>query len=182
MCIITKNKFKSIGFVVFEIWLVTVWKSYFWIFFLQCFFCNQWIFQNDKLSDVLINLNWYLLPISMQKDFRLMLLRAQKSSKLIAGTVPINLDTFVNVRLEINTYICYIYNYLDFFYSVLKRCTQLEWFCLNQYTKLSRWFRCCLTRMRNIIWMTCIRIWFRLFHVLYSLPSDWPFFFMNIND
>lgn len=49
---------------------------------------------------MLINLNWYLLPIPMQKDFGLMLLRAQTPSKLIAGTVPINLDTFVNVQIK----------------------------------------------------------------------------------
>lgn len=57
-----------------------------------------WLTQNDKFLDVLMNLNWYMLPISMQRDFGHMLLRAQKPETLFAGTVPINLDTFVNVR------------------------------------------------------------------------------------
>lgn len=41
--------------------------------------------------------NWYLLPVELQLMHIRMLNMAQKPIVLQAGTIPVNMDTFVNV-------------------------------------------------------------------------------------
>lgn len=43
--------------------------------------------------------NWYQLPVDLQLMFIRMLAIAQNPTILQAGTIPVNLDTFVNVRV-----------------------------------------------------------------------------------
>lgn len=41
---------------------------------------------------------WYLFPIKSQKLFALLFMRSQNPTVLYAGTVPLNMNTFVSVR------------------------------------------------------------------------------------
>lgn len=54
--------------------------------------------QNSKMLTALCSSNWYLLPVSKQRDIMLVIAVAQRPTIVKAGTVPVNLNTFVNVR------------------------------------------------------------------------------------
>lgn len=66
------------------------------------------ILQNDEIYFDTQNIKWYLLSVKDQERFMLMLLSAQKPHNIMAGVVPSNLNTFINVRNIIN-YFTYKY-------------------------------------------------------------------------
>lgn len=56
----------------------------------------------DRMYAALVGCDWYELPLEQRKHFLVMLLAAQRPAVLMAGTVPLNLDTFVNVSVVSN--------------------------------------------------------------------------------
>lgn len=56
------------------------------------------LFKTDRVYEALLASKWYLLPIRDQHHMRLMIARAQNPTILMAGTMPLNLDTFVRVK------------------------------------------------------------------------------------
>lgn len=66
-------------------------------------YCEQTIItfiqQTDDLEFTLTQSNWYLLTLQQQRMFLLMMQLAQNPNLLTAGTLPLNMITFVSVRL-----------------------------------------------------------------------------------
>lgn len=60
--------------------------------------------QNDEIYFDIQNIKWYQLSVKDQELFKLMLLSAQRPHNIMAGVVPSNLNTFVNVRKIINNF------------------------------------------------------------------------------
>lgn len=50
---------------------------------------------------MILRSKWYLLPTDLQVNIQLMLMRAQTPTIMMAGTTPLNLDTFVNVMKSV---------------------------------------------------------------------------------
>lgn len=51
----------------------------------------------DRIYSSLFNSKWYLLPLREQRCMQLVLAKAQKPVILMAGTIPLNMDSFVQV-------------------------------------------------------------------------------------
>lgn len=60
-------------------------------------FINKTIPQNDIVLDTIQYSNWYLMPVDIQRHLKLMIVKAQRTPKLMAGTAELNLMLFVNV-------------------------------------------------------------------------------------
>lgn len=52
----------------------------------------------DRMYKALLSCDWYELPIEQRRQYLLMVMAAQRPAVLMAGTMPLNLDTFVKVR------------------------------------------------------------------------------------
>lgn len=63
-------------------------------------FSDECIFQMDDILTIIQSSSWYLLPIRQQRCIMLMLCRAQNPTILRAGTLPLNLNTFVGVYFQ----------------------------------------------------------------------------------
>lgn len=66
--------------------------------FAYCFLGTMVEVSSDRIYGALLSSDWYKLPPKQKHQFLLMVLAAQRPAVLMAGTVPLNLDTFVNVR------------------------------------------------------------------------------------
>lgn len=69
--------------------------------FAYCFLGTIAELGSDRIYAALLSCDWYELPQEQKLQYLLMLLAAQRPSVLMAGTVPLNLDTFVNVRMRL---------------------------------------------------------------------------------
>lgn len=71
-----------------------------------------WKIQNDEVYDSVLEMNWHLLPISLKREFLIVLRKTQHPKLLTAGGVlKLNMDTFVLVRrLQICIRITTIYH------------------------------------------------------------------------
>lgn len=58
------------------------------------------VFQkNEEIYNDVINIKWYLLSVKDQKLIMVMMGAAQKPHNIMAGVVPSNLNTFIEVRM-----------------------------------------------------------------------------------
>lgn len=75
---------------------------------------------SDKCLNSIQYCEWHLLPVQLQRNLQLMLLRAQHMPHLMAGTTPLNLDTFVNVSVAFRLFarLCVPSNDVVFLFSV----------------------------------------------------------------
>lgn len=53
--------------------------------------------QMDRVYQTVINSKWYLLPLPEQLAMVMVFAKAQNPTILMAGTLPLNMDTFVEV-------------------------------------------------------------------------------------
>lgn len=66
-------------------------------------YANLYFSQTDSILSTIINSQWYMLPLEQQRLILRMLAVAQKPRILRAGTIPVNLDTFVRVIKTVYT-------------------------------------------------------------------------------
>lgn len=59
--------------------------------------------QTDHILSTLMTSDWYLLPLAQQRMFLRTLAVAQNPAVLRAGTIPVNMDTFVSVSKTVYT-------------------------------------------------------------------------------
>lgn len=55
----------------------------------------------DRVYEALFDINYYLLEVNDQKLVLNMLMMAQRPTLLYAGLKPLNMDTFLNVRIMV---------------------------------------------------------------------------------
>lgn len=53
--------------------------------------------KNERVYSSIANCLWYLLPVSNQKELKLMIALAQRSPRLLAGVACLNWNTFLDV-------------------------------------------------------------------------------------
>lgn len=56
----------------------------------------------DRVLTAILNIQWYLLPLELQRHVLLVILRAQNPTILMTGTVPLNMETFSDVNIMNN--------------------------------------------------------------------------------
>lgn len=67
----------------------------------------------------MLHSNWYLLPNTEKRYMLLMLSKAQKPTTMKAGTMPLNLDTFVSVCIRIHIHVI---SEIDYYKPFCFRC------------------------------------------------------------
>lgn len=67
--------------------------------FAYCFLGTLTELGADRMYAALLACDWYDLPAAQQRQYLLMVRSAQRPAALMAGTVPLNLDTFVSVSI-----------------------------------------------------------------------------------
>ncbi|XP_055585548.1 uncharacterized protein LOC129738393 [Uranotaenia lowii] len=63
----------------------------------HCYFGNALLITNDRLPDVVYEINWEELPVSKQKDFKFFLANSQLPAQLDGMLLPLTMNTFIQV-------------------------------------------------------------------------------------